>query len=76
MLIGVFVFYIKHLQLYKLRLIPWRSVLAEQPQPGEVTQAEERELMASLWTAECDDLLTNLKWGVLSRSVLDRPDPR
>ena len=50
MLIGVFVFYSKHLPRYKLRLIPWRSVLAAQPRPGEVTQAEGKELMESLCT--------------------------
>ena len=40
MVIRVFGFYRKHLPLYKLRLGPWRSVLAAQPRPGEVNQAE------------------------------------
>ena len=76
MLIKVFVFYRKHLLLYKIWLRPWGSVLAKEPRPGEVTQAEGQDILASHWTAERDDLLTNLKQDVLSGLVLARPEPR
>jgi hypothetical protein len=50
MLIGLFGFYSKHLSLYEPQIAPWRSILAQQPKPGEFTKVEECRRVSELWS--------------------------
>eukprot|EP00957_Ditylum_brightwellii_P040100 3034976-Ditylum_brightwellii.AAC.1 len=62
--IGVFGFYSKHSPLYELRLRPWRAILAKQQPSGAVSKQEKEVLMKQLWTAECGELLEELKGDI------------
>ena len=74
MLIGLFGFYSKHLALYEPRIAPWRSILAQQPKPGELTKVEECRRVSELWSNEDEVILRDLKVDILKGPTLARPN--
>eukprot|EP00957_Ditylum_brightwellii_P111901 8533594-Ditylum_brightwellii.AAC.1 len=61
MFIGMFGFYSKQLPLYKLQIIPWRTVLANKPKPDKLSQLKGVRLIRRLWMEECQNILNQLK---------------
>lgn len=73
MLIGCFGFYQEFLPLYETRIKRWRELQKLRPLPGTPRETE-RQLLQEAWSSLDDKLLEELKQGILSAPILQRPN--
>ena len=69
MIIGAFGFYGKWIPNYELVILPWRDLLAQQPDHGK-----EIITLDKIWKKEHQDLLDRLKRLIVGGPLLQRPD--
>ena len=75
MAIGLFGFYQEWIPLFEARIRPYRKLQQGQPKPGMLTPQEEQDFFLGFWQKEHDTLFEELKNDILSKPVLQRPNP-
>jgi hypothetical protein len=74
MVIGMFGFYQQYLELFEVRLAPFRELQRGAPRPGVMPPVVEKEWFKGFWLPSHEKLFEELKADVLAKPILLRPN--
>jgi hypothetical protein len=74
MIIRFIGFYRKWIPNYENRISPWRQIMKQRPNPGNIDKEAEVTLLREQWKEVQEELLEELKGEILKGPLLQRPN--